>query len=187
MSFTRIIYLILIFIACWSTYYLFDKQQTSTIQVPPNVELPSFSGKSLNNISYSQTGIRSYLVESTYLEHYSEVGDTHFQNPALSVYRDGQTIEWRITADRAIMDKNQVVTFYGNVVAKNLLPEASFDTMTTDKMVVELTSRDFYSETPVHMIGTFFETEGQAMKGNFGTNNATLFNSVQGRYETLTP
>ncbi len=37
------------------------------------------------------------------------------------------------------------------------------------------------------MIGTFFETEGQAMKGNFGTNNATLFNSVQGRYETLTP
>ncbi|NOJ05323.1 LPS export ABC transporter periplasmic protein LptC [Vibrio splendidus] len=187
MSFTRIIYLILIFIASWSTYYLYDKEQTSTIQVAPNLELPAFSGKSLNNISYDESGIRSYQVESTYLEHYSVVGDTHFQNPVLSVFREGHTIEWQVTADRAIMDENQVVTFYNNVVAKNLLPEASFDTMTTDKMVVELPSRDFYSETPVHMIGTFFETEGQAMKGNFGTNNATLFNSVQGRYETLTP
>ncbi|MEZ9560258.1 LPS export ABC transporter periplasmic protein LptC, partial [Vibrio splendidus] len=71
MSFTRIIYLILIFIASWSTYYLYDKEQTSTIQVAPNLELPAFSGKSLNNISYDESGIRSYQVESTYLEHYS--------------------------------------------------------------------------------------------------------------------
>ena len=138
MSFTRIIYLILIFIASWSTYYLYDKEQTSTIQVAPNLELPAFSGNSLNNISYDESGIRSYQVESTYLEHFSVVGDTHFQNPVLSVFREGHTIEWQVTADRAIMDKNQVVTFYDNVVAKNLLPEASFDTMTTDKMVVEL-------------------------------------------------
>ncbi|MFA0706039.1 LPS export ABC transporter periplasmic protein LptC, partial [Vibrio sp. 10N.222.48.A3] len=95
MSFNRIIYLILIFITSWSAYYLYDKEQTSTIQVDPNLELPAFSGKNLDNISYDESGIRSYQVESTNLEHYSVVGDTHFQAPILSVFREGHTIEWR--------------------------------------------------------------------------------------------
>ncbi len=55
----------------------------------------AFSGKSLDNISYDESGIHGYQVESTYLEHYSVVGDTHFQNPVLSVFREGHTIEWQ--------------------------------------------------------------------------------------------
>jgi lipopolysaccharide export system protein LptC len=90
-------------------------------------------------------------------------------------------------ARRAVLDEDQTLTLYDNVIVKNLLPEASFDNMTMDKLVVELTSRDFHSESTVRLIGPLFETEGQAMKGNFDSNTATLFETVQGRYETLTP
>ena len=187
MSLTRIIYLILLFIASWSAYYLYDKEQSTAIQVAPNLELPVFSGRNLDNISYDQAGIRSYQIESSHLEHYSKSGDTIFENPVLSVFRDGHTIEWQMIARRAVLDEDQTLTLYDNVIVKNLLPEASFDNMTMDKLVVELTSRDFHSESTVRLIGPLFETEGQAMKGNFDSNTATLFETVQGRYETLTP
>ncbi|MBW3697470.1 LPS export ABC transporter periplasmic protein LptC [Vibrio sp. T187] len=187
MSLSRILYLILIFICTWSAYYLYDKESSHTVQVAPNLELPMFSGKKLDNITYNPDGIRSHQIESTHLDHYAKSGDTIFENPILSVFRDGHTIEWQVTARRAVMSEDQELTLYDNVVVKNLLPDASFDTMTTDKFIIELVSRDFRSDTPVHMIGPQFETEGQAMKGNFDSNTATLFNNVQGRYETLTP
>ncbi|MGF1712560.1 LPS export ABC transporter periplasmic protein LptC [Vibrio kagoshimensis] len=187
MTLPRIIYLILVFVCSWSTYYLYDKSQGHTIQVAPNLELPIFSGKNLDNITYNQQGIRSYEIESSHLEYFSKSGDTIFENPILSVFRDGHTIEWQVTARRAVMSEEQELTLYDNVAIKNLLPEASFDTMTTNKLAIELKNRDFRSETAVHMIGPLFETEGQAMEGNFDSNTATLLNTVQGRYETLTP
>lgn len=187
MSLSRILYLVLIFVCSWSAYYLFDKEGGQTVQVAPNVELPMFSGTKLDNISYNQEGIRSHQIESSHLDHYSKSGDTIFENPILSVFRDGHTIEWQITARRAVMSEEQVLTLYDNVVVKNLLPGASFDTMVTDKFIIDLVSRDFHTETPVQMNGPQFKTEGQAMKGNFDSNTATLFDNVQGRYETLTP
>ncbi|MGF1752487.1 LPS export ABC transporter periplasmic protein LptC [Vibrio makurazakiensis] len=187
MSLSRILYLILIFICSWSVYYLYDKENARTTQVVPNLELPMFTGKNLDNITFNSDGIRSYKVISTHLEHYATSGDTIFENPILSIYREGEVVEWQVTSKRAVMTEEQVLTLYDDVVAKNLLPNASFDTMTTDRLVIHLVSRDFNSDDPVHLVGPQFENEGQAMIGNFDENNATLFNNVQGRYETLTP
>ncbi|QSA19732.1 LPS export ABC transporter periplasmic protein LptC, partial [Vibrio furnissii] len=50
MSFSRILYVILFFVASWSAYYLIDKEQSTAIQVAPNFELPMFSGKNLDNV-----------------------------------------------------------------------------------------------------------------------------------------
>ncbi len=66
------------------------------------------------------------------------------------------TIEWQVTADRAIMDENQVVTFYDNVVAKNLLPgKLRYNDHWKNGDWAEKPSA--HSDTPVHMIGTFLK------------------------------
>ena len=62
MSLSRIGYLILAFVICWSAYYLFDKGKTFDIQVEPDTELPMFSGEDLVNTSYNEEGIRSYVI-----------------------------------------------------------------------------------------------------------------------------
>lgn len=59
--------------------------------------------------------------------------------------------------------------------------------MATDKILIHLDNRDFWADNPVLLVGPTFETKGEAMKGNFAKNIATLYNNVQGRYETLTP
>lgn len=187
MSLSRIGYLILTFIICWSAYYLFDKQQGYDIQVEPDTELPMFSGEGLVNTSYNESGIRSYVITSVNLDHFARSGDTIFYQPVLKVYKEGTTQEWEVTAVRGVLSQDHVLTLYEDVLATNLLPDSGFDTLSTDVMNIQLDSRDFWADNQVIMVGPQFETVGQAMTGNFADNHATLYNHVQSRYETLTP
>lgn len=187
MSLSRIGYLIVLFVICWSAYYLFDKQQSYDIQVEPDTELPMFSGQGLQNTSYSESGVRSYVITSTKLDHFAKSGDTLFNLPILKVYKKGETQEWEITADTGVLNKDHVLTLTTNVLVKNLLPDSGFDTMSTDTMSIQLDNRDFWADNQVTLIGPQFETIGQAVTGNFADNHATLYKHVQGRYETLTP
>lgn len=187
MSLSRIGYLILTFIICWSAYYLFDKEQGYDIQVEPDTELPMFSGENLVNTSYNESGIRSYVITSVNLDHYAKSGDTIFNQPVLKVYKEGTTLEWEVTAVRGVLSEDHVLTLYEDVLATNLLPDSGFDTLSTDVMNIQLDSRDFWADDQVIMVGPQFETLGQAMTGNFADNHATLYNHVQSRYETITP
>lgn len=187
MSLSRIGYLILAFIICWSSYYLFDKQQSYDIQVEPDTELPMFSGEDLVNTSYNEKGIRSYVITSENLDHYARSGDTIFHQPVLKVYKEGTTQEWEVTAVRGVLSQDHVLTLYEDVLATNLLPDSGFDTLSTEVMNIQLDSRDFWADNQVIMVGPQFETVGHAMTGNFADNHATLYNHVQSRYETITP
>ncbi|MDP5255503.1 MULTISPECIES: LPS export ABC transporter periplasmic protein LptC [unclassified Vibrio] len=187
MTLSRPVIIFLVFIASWSAYYLMDRHQDQALQVDPDTELPMFSGESLNNISYNQEGERSYAISSSHLDHYAESGDTIFDAPSLSVYRDGKTIEWTVTAKRAVLDEEHVLTLYDNVQLKNLLPGASFDTLKTQSIEIDLTSKDFHADHEVTLYGPQFNTTSGAMKGNFKDNQATLYNKVQGHYETINP
>lgn len=187
MSFTRLIYLLLVIVIAWCAYYLVTPKDADTIQVAPNTELPMFSGTGLENITYGEDGVRSYIIRSDNLDHYAKSGATIFNNPTLMVYREGSVVEWKVTATRAVLDKDQTLTLYDKVLMQNLLPEASFDTMATDKLVIDLTNRDFKADQQVMLVGTQFETTGGAMQGNLKQHTATLTDKVQGRYETVTP
>ncbi|MGY0617174.1 LPS export ABC transporter periplasmic protein LptC [Vibrio sp. FJH11] len=187
MSFTRLCYVLLIFVIAWCTYYLVTPKSKDTIQVAPNTELPMFSGTGLENITYGEDGVRSYIIRSNNLDYYAKSGETIFNNPTLMVYREGNVVEWKVTATRAVLDKNQTLTLYDKVLMQNLLPDASFDTMATDKMVINLTNRDFKADQQVMLVGPQFETTGGAMQGNLKQHTATLTDKVQGRYETITP
>ncbi|MFC5076446.1 Lipopolysaccharide export system protein LptC [Vibrio thalassae] len=187
MSVSRILYSLLAMISIGCAIYLYTKDESSTIQIVPDIELPAFSGVNVHNISYADTGIRSYTINSVHLEHFAQQGSTVFDSPVLSIYANGTTKEWEISADKAILDKDEVLTLYDNVLAQNLLPDSGFDTLSSQKMSIKLTNRDFWTDTKVIMLGPQFETHGEAMKGNFADNIAEVYNKVNSRYETLTP
>ena len=56
MSFTRLIYLLLVFVVAWCGYYLLTPKGNDAIQVAPDTELPLFSGTGLENITYGEDG-----------------------------------------------------------------------------------------------------------------------------------
>ncbi len=184
MSMPRWVQLLLVVIIIGCGYYLLQGHEASSLQVAPDRELPQFSGHNVVDDSYDLDGVRSYRITSSYLDHYAGSGDTVFEDIVLYIFREGDTVEWEIVSDRAVLDNNEHLNLRGNVVATNLLPDASFERMTTDVMIIELASKDFHTDTQVTLEGPTFENMGQAAFGNFGKNEATLFNKVIGVYET---
>lgn len=187
MSLSKLIYLLLIFVASWSAYYLYEQSATDSEQILPSAEAPMFTGTNLYNTSYDINGLRNYKIHSTSLEHYAQTGKTVFHQPKLIVYREGNVDEWIITSDTGVLNKDYELTLNGHVVARNTLEGSSFDKLTTEMMLLNLKTKDFSSDEEITMIGPQFINIGNAIKGNFDANVATLFNQVQGKYETLTP
>ncbi len=72
MRLSRVIYTLLVFIALWSAYYLFDKEQANNAQIAPNAELPMFTGDNIVNDSYGDKGVLSYIITSKHLEYYQK-------------------------------------------------------------------------------------------------------------------
>jgi lipopolysaccharide export system protein LptC len=54
-------------------------------------------------------------------------------------------------------------------------------------MSIKLENRDFWADNKVIILGPQFETQGDAMKGNFANHLAELYNKVNSKYETLAP
>lgn len=187
MTGSRIFQILLAAIIVFSGYYLLTNQEQTEVQIAPSAEVPQFTGVNVTNTNFDQEGVRNYQITSDQLEYYAESGNTIFDNIVLYVYREGITEEWQVVSNVGVLNKKHQLVLTGNVVATNLLPGASFNTMTTDKMIIELDSKDFNTDVEVTLTGPLFVNVGQAMKGNLGDNEAILFNSVQGIYEKAQP
>lgn len=189
MSFSKLIYTFLILVIMGTGYYLYDKSADENQQVEPSEQAPMFTGQNVYNISYDETGLRKYKLYSVHIEYYSQDGRTEFNKPKLIVYQEGnpKVEEWHVISDDAVLNDEHELTLIGNVVAKNQIPGSTFDTLKTERMLINLDTKDFSTNTKVTMVGPQFTNTGNAMKGNFGTNVATLFNKAKGIYETNTP
>lgn len=185
MTLKRLLYALLLMICALTGYYLLEKHWQSDIQIESDTKKPLFTGSVVSNTAFTETGIRSYQIDSDYLEHFGKSGDTDFVNPVLWVYRDGENTEWRISSKTARLDKYQVLQMTGNVRIFNLLPESAIKVMRTDNLRLNLITKDF--DTPDHVVitGTAFQNEGTGMKGNMDRSVATLLKNVKGRYEAL--
>ncbi|OAN16540.1 LPS export ABC transporter periplasmic protein LptC [Photobacterium jeanii] len=174
------------FIVCVVTgFYLFDKYWQDDVQVTPDAEKPMFTGSVVTNTAYTEAGVRSYQVDSDYLEHFSSTGDTDFTKPVLWVFRDGSETEWRISSNDATLDQDQILYMKGNVRIFNLLPESTLKVIQTDTLRIDLISKDFDTSDHVTMTGDAFINEGDGMTGNMDRSVATLLKNVKGRYESI--
>ncbi len=185
MTLKRLLYALLLLLCAWTGYYLLEKQWQEDVQVEPDAEKPLFTGNAVVNTSFNESGLRSYQIDSEYLEHFSKSGDTDFVEPVLWVYRDGTETEWRISSNTARLDKNQVLQMTGNVRIFNLLPESAVKVIQTESLRLDLISKDFDTPDHVFITGASFQNEGTGMKGNMERSVATLLKNVKGRYEAL--
>lgn len=177
---------ILLMISTWSGYYLYYEYTKNGQQIVPDQQVPVFTGRNTSNNNYDENGVRNYQINAKALERFAKTGETNFITPHLFVYQDGKVKEWEIISDIGVLNKKHVLYLSGNVIVKNLLPEAAFETMTTDSLTIELSTKDFMTEDVVNLVGPTFETTGVGMKGNFTSQQATLLKNVQGIYEAFT-
>lgn len=177
---------ILLMISSWSGYYLYYEYAQNDQQIVPDQQVPVFTGSNVSNNNYNESGVRNYQINAKALARFAKTGETNFTTPHLFVFKDGELKEWEIISDTGVLNKQHELYLSGNVIVKNLLPEAAFDTMTTDSITIQLSTKDFTTEDVVNLVGPTFETTGVGMKGNFTTQQTTLLENVQGIYEAFT-
>ncbi|QUJ67121.1 LPS export ABC transporter periplasmic protein LptC [Photobacterium sp. GJ3] len=185
MTLSRLFYVLLIVLCAWAGYYLLQQRWQQSEQIAPDNEKPIFTGIGVKNTAYTETGLRSYRIESDTLEYFNQSGDTDFLAPVIWVFKAGEETEWRISANHATLNKEHILQMSGNVRIFNLLPDSAINAIKTDTLRLDLISKDFDTPDPVTITGSFFQNEGIGMKGNMERNVATLMNNVKGRYEAL--
>lgn len=175
----------LLIFSAYCGYYIFinfDWQKEQ--QVALSAERPLFTSKGIETTSYNTEGVRSYQLYSKYLEHFTSSDETHFEAPLLHTFKEGRLKEWRVSANNAVLEKKQFLVMTGKVEIHNLLPNSQVKTITTEKMTLDLSSRDFWTDTDIHITGANFTTEGSSAKGNFDSQYMELMEQVKTVYES---
>ncbi|MEI8611258.1 LPS export ABC transporter periplasmic protein LptC [Enterovibrio sp. Hal110] len=187
MMLQRLCIVALLGICSYAGYYLLGQHYLDTeTQVTPDAEKPLFTGDDIKSTSYNEQGIRSYTLDSSHIEHYQKLDETHFNEPVLWTFSDGIAEEWRVSSNFAVLENGRYLVMTGRVRIFNLLPNAHIKVVTTDELTLDLTSRDFWSDKETEITGVGFQTHGQRVKGNFGSHQMELIEQVKSRYEQKT-
>ena len=177
-------FFLLIFSAFCGYYIFINIDWNKEQQVELSAERPLFTSRGIETTSYDQAGLRNYQLYSKYLEHFTSNDETHFDAPLLHTFKEGSIKEWRISSDEALLVSKHILVMTGNVEIHNLLPNAQLKTITTDRITLDLNSRDFWTDTEIHITGANFTTQGKSAKGNFDTQYMELMEQVKTVYES---
>lgn len=183
----RFCLLLLIGLCSYLGYYLFSQYYwKKDIQIAPNLEKPLFTAENVSSSSYSNEGIRSYKLNSIHLEYYEKLDETHFNEPILWTYKNGIAQEWQVSSNFAVLKGDNILNMIGQVKILNLLPDAQIKTVNTERLTLNLTTQDFWSETDTDILGVGFQSNGKRVKGNFGSHQMELIEQVNSKYEPKT-
>lgn len=176
--------LTLLGICCFASYYLFDRYyDTAPSQVTPDAEQPLFTADNINTTQYDEWGVRNYNLHSIHLEYYKKRDETHFSKPILWTFHQGKEKEWRVISDVAVLRKKHILTMSGNVKIYNLLSDAQITLITTDELILDLTTRDFWSDEITEIMGERTFSRGERVTGNFGSHQMDMIEKVNSIYE----
>ncbi|CZF78361.1 MULTISPECIES: LPS export ABC transporter periplasmic protein LptC [Grimontia] len=168
----------------YTGYYLLTQHYwEAEIQVAPDAEKPLFTADNINSTTYNMQGIRTYRIESVHVENYQQLDETHFNEPVLWTYSNGEEEEWRVSSEFAVLEDTKTLVMTGRVRIFNLLPDAQIKVVTTEELTLDLVTRDFWSDTETEITGVGLQTRGERVKGNFGSHQMELIDQVKSRYE----
>lgn len=184
MNLTKLAWLLLLMCSASCGYYIYtqiDGQKEQ--QVAIDETKPLFTAKDITTTSYNLDGVRSYTLNSAFLEHFTNTDETHFSQPLLHTFKQGITQEWRVTADKAVLKDKHILQMTGNVQIHNLLPTTQLKSIATDEVTLNLSNRDFWINSDVLILGVSFSTRGKRGQGNFDSQHMELMEQVKTVYE----
>jgi len=179
-----------------------DEKLTDLIKAP---ESPEYIGQKMETTVFSPTGEKQYVALSDNVEHFTLDGRTEFQNPIVYVLdvkmsknsdKDdtsstenaqsavkNQAESWKLTAHKATLTKDNMLSLEGDVVAQSLLAMSKLQRIETEAAVVNLKTQDITSDKMVKINGQNFTSTGLKLDGNLKQQVATLKEQVKTHYE----
>jgi hypothetical protein len=169
-------------------YYSLNQDDQQLATLIKKEESPEYIGHKMSTVVYSPTGKKQYLAVSDKVEYYNYDGHTNFERPLVYLFeienqKTQQKESWKLSADRAILTKDNMLYLKGNVIAETLLPQSKLQRIETEDAKVNLNTQDISSDNTVKINGQNFTSTGLKLTGNLQQQIANLKEQVKTYYE----
>ena len=169
-------------------YYSLNQDEQQLATLIKKEESPEYIGHKMSTVVYSPTGQKQYLAVSDKVEYYDYDGHTNFERPLVYLFeienqKTQQKESWKLSADRAILTKDNMLYLKGNVIAETLLPQSKLQRIETEDAKVNLNKQDISSDNTVKINGQNFTSTGLKLTGNLQQQIANLKEQVKTYYE----
>ena len=169
-------------------YYSLNQDEQQLATLIKKEESPEYIGHKMSTVVYSPTGQKQYLAVSDKVEYYDYDGHTNFERPLVYLFeienqKTQQKESWKLSADRAILTKDNMLYLKGNVIAETLLPQSKLQRIETEDAKVNLNTQDISSDNTVTINGQNFTSTGLKLTGNLQQQIANLKEQVKTYYE----
>ena len=169
-------------------YYSLNQDDQQLATLIKKEESPEYIGHKMSTVVFSPTGQKQYLAVSDKVEYYDYDGHTNFERPLVYLFeienqKTQQKESWKLSADRAILTKDNMLYLKGNVIAETLLPQSKLQRIETEDAKVNLNTQDISSDNTVKINGQNFTSTGLKLTGNLQQQIANLKEQVKTYYE----
>ncbi|MDW7550478.1 LPS export ABC transporter periplasmic protein LptC [Pseudoalteromonas sp. McH1-7] len=141
---------------------------------------PDYVATALEQTTYSENGLLNYHVTADKMELYQDLGFSHFAKPIFTLYNGEQN--WQISALEATLYENNTLILEGDVLAKNLTPDAMISTINADNVRVEIKQKLMKSEHPVIITGPSLKITGKGLHADLQKQLIELINHTKTIY-----
>lgn len=182
------VFLSVITLVLLAWYYSLNQDDQQLATLIKKEESPEYIGHKMSTVVYSPTGKKQYLSASDKVEYYDYDGHTNFEQPLVYLFeienqKTQQKESWKLSADRAILTKDNMLYLKGNVIAETLLPQSKLQRIETEDAKVNLNTQDISSDNTVKINGQNFTSTGLKLTGNLQQQIANLKEQVKTYYE----
>ena len=182
------VFLSVITLVLLAWYYSLNQDDQQLATLIKKEESPEYIGHKMSTVVYSPTGKKQYLSASDKVEYYDYDGHTNFERPLVYLFEiENQKTQkkesWKLSADRAILTKDNMLYLKGNVIAETLLPQSKLQRIETEDAKVNLNTQDISSDNTVKINGQNFTSTGLKLTGNLQQQIANLKEQVKTYYE----
>ena len=182
------VFLSVITLVLLAWYYSLNQDDQQLATLIKKEESPEYIGHKMSTVVYSPTGKKQYLATSDKVEYYDYDGHTNFEQPLVYLFeienqKTQQKESWKLSADRAILTKDNMLYLKGNVIAETLLPQSKLQRIETEDAKVNLNTQDISSDNTVKINGQNFTSTGLKLTGNLQQQIANLKEQVKTYYE----
>lgn len=145
---------------------------------------PDYTGNKMSTTVYDLKGKPQYFAQADEIKRYESTERTEFFQPFVELF-DAETSvkQWKVRADYGEVTKDKMLHLSGNVQLNALDPTSRLQQIETDKLSVDLTTQDIFTESEVKSKGLGFITQGVGLKGNLKQQVATLTKNVKSYLE----
>ncbi|QIQ22324.1 LPS export ABC transporter periplasmic protein LptC [Zophobihabitans entericus] len=176
------IYIILIVLAISIYYY---QTGPDAVDYDPSLsasEAPTYQSNDMLTVVYDPSGDLLYKIVATKVQYFENTGETHFENPNVTLYDKEKSASWNAKSNTAILTKNRILYLYEQVEFNNLTPNAQLERISMDNAKVNLITQIITSEDEVKIQGPGFYSTGDKLRGNLREKTANLLENVKTYY-----